>query len=58
MGSISKELCVYELQPPMAVDRDFMYIGSAGSGSGERTDGRTEGRLEGGRADGRAEGAC
>ena len=31
----------------MAVDREFMYKGSAGPGPG----GRTEGRTEGGRAD-------
>ena len=35
----------------LAVDREFMYIGSAGPG---RADGRTDGRTEGGRrADGR-----
>ena len=33
----------------LAVDREFMYIGSAGPG---RADGRTDGRTEGGRADG------
>ena len=32
----------------LAVDREFMYIGSAGPGPG----GRTGGRAEGGRADG------
>ena len=37
----------------MAVDREFMYIGSAGPGPGGRTDGRAEGRTEGGQAAGR-----
>ena len=37
----------------LAVDREFMYIGSAGPGPGGRTDGRKAGL----RADGRAEGA-
>ena len=39
----------------MAIDREFMYIGSAGPGLGGRTDGRAEGRMEGGRVDGRAD---
>ena len=41
----------------LAVDREFMYIGSAGPG---RADGRkarrADGRADGGRADGRTEG--
>ena len=41
----------------LAVDREFMYIGSAGPG---RADGRkarrADGRADGGRADGRADG--
>ena len=42
----------------LAVDREFVYLGSAGPGPG---DGQAEGRMEGGRAEGwadeRAEGA-
>ena len=34
------------------IDYEFMYIGSAGPGSGGRTDGRKAGRRADGRADG------
>ena len=43
----------------LAVDREFMYIGSAGPGPGGRAEGRADGRTggrAGGRADGRAAG--
>ena len=44
----------------LAVDREFMYIGSAGPGRADgrkarRADGRTDGGRTGGRADGRAQ---
>ena len=39
----------------LAVDREFMYIGSAGPGPGGRAEGRADGRM-GGRADGRTDG--
>ena len=39
----------------LAVDREFMYIGSAGPGPGGRAEGRADGRM-GGRAGGRADG--
>ena len=39
----------------MAVDREFLYIGSAGPGPGGRAEGRADGRM-GGRAGGRADG--
>ena len=38
----------------LAVDREFMYIGSAGPGPGGRPDGRTV--TDGGRTGGRTEG--
>ena len=38
----------------MAVDREFMYIGSAGPGPGGQPDGRTV--TDGGRTGGQAEG--
>ena len=43
----------------LAVDRAFMYIGSAGPGPGGRAEGRADGRMggrAGGWADGRADG--
>ena len=39
----------------LAVDREFMYIGSAGPSPGGRPGGRADGRM-GGRADGRTDG--
>ena len=58
---ISRNLTKITSKSRLAVDREFMYIGSAGPGRADgrkarRADGRTGGRTEGGRADGRAEG--
>ena len=50
---MSSYVSSYEQQLPMAVDREFMYIGSAGPGQGGWTDGRRADKRTGGRADGR-----
>ena len=52
----NQETCAYDTlftrKSRLAVDREFMYIGSAGPGPGGRAEGRADGRTDG-RADGR-----
>ena len=50
---------VFTSKSRLAVDREFLYIGSAGPGPGGRAEGRADGRMggrAGGRTDGRAAG--